>query len=216
MSLVFPWFGHKLLKELNVKWRFSDTQKSSQSLPRALSKLFLLLKTWVPPPLLHLSPALSSGPPSSCGVWLTGAASSVLYTDAGCRVQRLLSPDFRRSVSQNSSVLREEEDEHSCSESETQLSQRPSAQHLEEVIPVSVSWTLDGRYFRPACLSRSICFHSLPGTSELSSRQQPRFPSIHPSSVDRACVACQALFCTLRTVAVSRRQKSWPLWRRQS
>lgn len=73
----------------------------------------------------------------------------------------LLSLDFCRSVSQNSSVLHEEDDERSCSESDTQLSQRPSAQHLEEVISVSISRTLDGGYFCLASLSRSICFHSL-------------------------------------------------------
>lgn len=33
-------------------------------------------------------------------------------------------------------MLHEEEDERSCSESETQLSQRPSAQHLGEVIDI--------------------------------------------------------------------------------
>lgn len=40
---------------------------------------------------------------------------------------------FYRSISQNSSVLHEEEDERSCSESDTQLSQRLSVQHPEEV-----------------------------------------------------------------------------------
>ncbi|TEA30742.1 hypothetical protein DBR06_SOUSAS4110206, partial [Sousa chinensis] len=50
-----------------------------------------------------------------------------------------------KSISQNSSVLHEEEDERSCSESETPLSQRPSAQHLREecgITPESENLTL--------------------------------------------------------------------------
>lgn len=39
MSVVFPRLRHKLLKELKVKRRFSDTQKSSQSLLSGLSHL---------------------------------------------------------------------------------------------------------------------------------------------------------------------------------
>ncbi|XP_077020013.1 E3 ubiquitin ligase RNF157 isoform X4 [Tamandua tetradactyla] len=48
----------------------------------------------------------------------------------GLKLKKTLS----KSISQNSSVLREEEDEHSSSESETQPSQRQAAQHLGEVI----------------------------------------------------------------------------------
>ncbi|XP_073876711.1 E3 ubiquitin ligase RNF157 isoform X8 [Macaca fascicularis] len=50
-------------------------------------------------------------------------------SNQGLKLKKSLS----KSISQNSSVLHEEEDERSCSESETQLSQRPSAQHLGEV-----------------------------------------------------------------------------------
>ncbi|XP_017740241.1 PREDICTED: RING finger protein 157 isoform X7 [Rhinopithecus bieti] len=55
-----------------------------------------------------------------------------------CSSQGLkLKKSLSKSISQNSSVLHEEEDERSCSESETQLSQRPSAQHLGEALPAA-------------------------------------------------------------------------------
>ena len=57
-------------------------------------------------------------------------ASAVLQEAVGCSRFSLWTC---RSISQNSSVLHEEEDERSCSESETQLSQRLSAPHLGEV-----------------------------------------------------------------------------------
>ncbi|NP_001392067.1 E3 ubiquitin ligase Rnf157 isoform 3 [Mus musculus] len=50
-----------------------------------------------------------------------------------CNNQGLkLKKSLSKSISQNSSVLHEEEDERSCSESDTQLSQRLSVQHPEE------------------------------------------------------------------------------------
>ena len=57
---------------------------------------------------------------------------------------------FYRSISQNSSVLHEEEDERSCSESDTQLSQRLSVQHPEEVT---------GFLLPPGVLASGICLH---------------------------------------------------------
>ncbi|XP_011384937.2 E3 ubiquitin ligase RNF157-like [Pteropus vampyrus] len=70
----------------------------------------------------------------------------------GLKLKRSLS----KSISQNSSVLPEEEDEGSCSESKTHLSQGPSAQQLGQV----TSWQhppfpgrgTPGPRLPPACL----------------------------------------------------------------
>ncbi|KAK2112101.1 hypothetical protein P7K49_011848 [Saguinus oedipus] len=64
-----------------------------------------------------------------------------------------LKKSLSKSISQNSSVLPEEEDERSCSESETQLSQRLSAQHLGETSALTPSSsTGDWRLLHVCCV----------------------------------------------------------------
>ncbi|XP_045669778.1 E3 ubiquitin ligase RNF157 isoform X3 [Ursus americanus] len=83
-----------------------------------------------------------------------------------------LKKSLSKSVSQNSSVLHEEEDERSCSDSETQLSQRPSAQHLEEecgVTPESENLTLSSS----GAIDQSSCTGT-PLSSTISSPEGTR------------------------------------------
>lgn len=72
------------------------------------------------------------------------------------------SPGRSRSLSQNSSVLHEDDDERSCSESETHLSPRPSAQQLAQVTCTAPPF-LNGRLqvlvsYLPACLVHLLSF----------------------------------------------------------
>ncbi|MBW02769.1 zinc finger (RING finger) domain-containing protein, partial [Eschrichtius robustus] len=84
-----------------------------------------------------------------------------------------------KSISQNSSVLHEEEDERSCSESETHLSQRPSAQHLREecgITPESENLTLSSS----GAIDQSSCTGT-PLSSTISSPEDPASSSLAQS-----------------------------------
>ncbi|XP_026936564.1 E3 ubiquitin ligase RNF157 isoform X2 [Sagmatias obliquidens] len=84
-----------------------------------------------------------------------------------------------KSISQNSSVLHEEEDERSCSESETPLSQRPSAQHLREecgITPESENLTLSSS----GAIDQSSCTGT-PLSSTISSPEDPASSSLAQS-----------------------------------
>ncbi|KAB0400716.1 hypothetical protein E2I00_008343, partial [Balaenoptera physalus] len=84
-----------------------------------------------------------------------------------------------KSISQNSSVLHEEEDERSCSESETHLSQRPSAQHLREecgITPESETLTLSSS----GAIDQSSCTGT-PLSSTISSPEDPASSSLAQS-----------------------------------
>ncbi|XP_049996005.1 E3 ubiquitin ligase RNF157 isoform X6 [Alexandromys fortis] len=95
-----------------------------------------------------------------------------------------LKKNLSKSVSQNSSVLHEEEDEHSCSESETQLSQRLSAQHPEEgrdVTPESENLTLSSS----GAIDQSSCTGT-PLSSTISSPEDPASSSLAQSVMSMA------------------------------
>ncbi|TKC53461.1 hypothetical protein EI555_014916, partial [Monodon monoceros] len=84
-----------------------------------------------------------------------------------------------KSISQNSSVLHEEEDERSCSESETPLSQRLSAQHLREecgITPESENLTLSSS----GAIDQSSCTGT-PLSSTISSPEDPASSSLAQS-----------------------------------
>ncbi|KAM4843131.1 E3 ubiquitin ligase RNF157 isoform 1-T1 [Thomomys bottae] len=95
-----------------------------------------------------------------------------------------LKKSLSKSVSQNSSVLHEEEDEHSCSESETQLSQRPVAQHPGEecgVTPESENLTLSSS----GAIDQSSCTGT-PLSSTISSPEDPASSSLAQSVMSMA------------------------------
>nr|XP_054393353.1 E3 ubiquitin ligase RNF157 isoform X2 [Pongo abelii] len=102
-----------------------------------------------------------------------------------CSSQGLkLKKSLSKSISQNSSVLHEEEDERSCSESETQLSQRPSAQHLGEecgVTPESENLTLSSS----GAIDQSSCTGT-PLSSTISSPEGPASSSLAQSVMSMA------------------------------
>uniref|UniRef100_A0A8C9E5C8 E3 ubiquitin-protein ligase n=1 Tax=Phocoena sinus TaxID=42100 RepID=A0A8C9E5C8_PHOSS len=84
-----------------------------------------------------------------------------------------------KSISQNSSVLHKEEDERSCSESETPLSQRLSAQHLREecgITPESENLTLSSS----GAIDQSSCTGT-PLSSTISSPEDPASSSLAQS-----------------------------------
>ncbi|XP_045046067.1 E3 ubiquitin ligase RNF157 isoform X3 [Desmodus rotundus] len=113
----------------------------------------------------------------------------------GPKLKRSLS----KSVSQNSSVLREEEDEHSCSESETHLSQRPSAQQLEEecgVTPDSENLTLSSS----GGIDQSSCTGT-PLSSTISSPEDPASSSLAQSVM--SMVSSQSRHSQISTDTVS-------------
>ncbi|XP_070145317.1 E3 ubiquitin ligase RNF157 isoform X7 [Ovis canadensis] len=90
-----------------------------------------------------------------------------------------LKKSLSKSISQNSSVLPEEDDERSCSESETQLSQRPSGQHLGEecsVTPESENLTLSSS----GAIDQSSCTGT-PLSSTISSPEDPASSSLAQS-----------------------------------
>ncbi|XP_071066920.1 E3 ubiquitin ligase RNF157 isoform X2 [Dasypus novemcinctus] len=98
----------------------------------------------------------------------------------GLKLKKTLS----KSVSQNSSVLHEEEDEHSCSESETQPSQRRPAQHLGEecgVTPESENLTLSSS----GPIDQSSCTGT-PISSTISSPEDPASSSLAQSVMSMA------------------------------
>uniref|UniRef100_A0A8C5KIU1 E3 ubiquitin-protein ligase n=1 Tax=Jaculus jaculus TaxID=51337 RepID=A0A8C5KIU1_JACJA len=102
-----------------------------------------------------------------------------------CSSQGLkLKKNLSKSVSQNSSVLQEEDDKRSCSESETQLSQRPSAQHLGEecgVTPESENLTLSSS----GAIDQSSCTGT-PLSSTISSPEDPASSSLAQSVMSMA------------------------------
>ncbi|XP_051015038.1 E3 ubiquitin ligase RNF157 isoform X1 [Acomys russatus] len=102
-----------------------------------------------------------------------------------CSSQGLkLKKSLSKSISQNSSVLHEEEDERSCSESETQLSQRLSAQHPEEgrdVSPESENLTLSSS----GAVDQSSCTGT-PLSSTISSPEDPASSSLAQSVMSMA------------------------------
>ncbi|ERE69107.1 RING finger protein [Cricetulus griseus] len=101
-------------------------------------------------------------------------------SNQGLKLKKSLS----KSVSQNSSVLHEEEDERSYSESETQLSQRLSAQHPEEgrdVTPESENLTLSSS----GAVGQSSCTGT-PLSSTISSPEDPASSSLAQSVMSMA------------------------------
>ncbi|XP_027480889.1 E3 ubiquitin ligase RNF157 isoform X5 [Zalophus californianus] len=126
----------------------------------------------------HLSGMLPSY--GSDGHLPPGRTLSPLDRLSDCSSQGIkLKKSLSKSVSQNSSVLHEEEDERSCSESETPLSQRPSAQHLEEecgVTPESENLTLSSS----GAIDQSSCTGT-PLSSTISSPEDPASSSLAQS-----------------------------------
>ncbi|NP_001392071.1 E3 ubiquitin ligase Rnf157 isoform 7 [Mus musculus] len=102
-----------------------------------------------------------------------------------CNNQGLkLKKSLSKSISQNSSVLHEEEDERSCSESDTQLSQRLSVQHPEEgpdVTPESENLTLSSS----GAVDQSSCTGT-PLSSTISSPEDPASSSLAQSVMSMA------------------------------
>ncbi|XP_040845561.1 E3 ubiquitin ligase RNF157 isoform X2 [Ochotona curzoniae] len=95
-----------------------------------------------------------------------------------------LKRSLSKSVSQNSSVLHEEEDERSCSESETQLSPRPSAPYLREecgMTPESENLTLSSS----GAIDQSSCTGT-PLSSTISSPEDPASSSLAQSVMSMA------------------------------
>uniref|UniRef100_A0A8C5V0D3 E3 ubiquitin-protein ligase n=1 Tax=Microcebus murinus TaxID=30608 RepID=A0A8C5V0D3_MICMU len=131
----------------------------------------------------HLSGMLPSY--GSDGHLPPARALSPLDRLSDCSSQGLkLKKSLSKSVSQNSSVLHEEEDERSCSESETQLSQRPSAQHLGEecgVTPESENLTLSSS----GAIDQSSCTGT-PLSSTISSPEGPASSSLAQSVMSMA------------------------------
>uniref|UniRef100_F6YFF7 E3 ubiquitin-protein ligase n=1 Tax=Equus caballus TaxID=9796 RepID=F6YFF7_HORSE len=117
-----------------------------------------------------------------------------------CSSQGLkLKKSLSKSVSQNSSVLHEEEDELSCSESETQLSQRPSAQQLGEecgVTPESENLTLSSS----GAVGQSSCTET-PLSSTISSPEDPASSSLAQSVM--SMVSSQSQHSQISTDTVS-------------
>ncbi|XP_020922257.1 RING finger protein 157 isoform X8 [Sus scrofa] len=97
---------------------------------------------------------------------------------SNCGSQGLkLKKSLSKSISQNSSVLHEEEDERSCSESETQLSQRLSAPHLGEECdgtPESENLTMSSS----GAVDQSSCTGT-PLSSTISSPEEPALAGQH-------------------------------------
>lgn len=102
-----------------------------------------------------------------------------------CSSQGLkLKKSLSKSISQNSSVLHEEEEERSCSESETQPSQRPAAQHSGEecgVTPESENLTLSSS----GAVDQSSCTGT-PLSSTISSPEDPASSSLAQSVMSMA------------------------------
>ncbi|XP_045381688.1 E3 ubiquitin ligase RNF157 isoform X3 [Lemur catta] len=131
----------------------------------------------------HLSGMLPSY--GSDGHLPPARALSPLDRLSDCSNQGLkLKKSLSKSISQNSSILHEEEDERSCSESETQLSQRPSAQHLGEecgVTPESENFTLSSS----GAIDQSSCTGT-PLSSTISSPEGPASSSLAQSVMSMA------------------------------
>ncbi|EQB77236.1 ring finger protein 157 [Camelus ferus] len=117
-----------------------------------------------------------------------------------CRSQGLkLKKSLSQSTSQNSSVLPEEDDERSCSESETHLSQGLSAQHVGEecgVTPDSDNLTLSSS----GAIDQSSCTGT-PLSSTLSSPEDPASSSLAQSVM--SMVSSQSQHSQISTDTVS-------------
>ncbi|XP_043317403.1 E3 ubiquitin ligase RNF157 isoform X1 [Cervus elaphus] len=110
-----------------------------------------------------------------------------------------LKKSLSKSISQNSSVLPEEDDERSCSESETQLSQRPSGQRLGEecgVTPESENLTLSSS----GAIDQSSCTGT-PLSSTISSPEDPASSSLAQSVM--SMVSSQSQHSQISTDTVS-------------
>ncbi|XDB61584.1 PREDICTED: RING finger protein 157 isoform X2 [Capra hircus] len=110
-----------------------------------------------------------------------------------------LKKSLSKSISQNSSVLPEEDDERSCSESETQLSQRPSGQHFGEecgVTPESENLTLSSS----GAIDQSSCTGT-PLSSTISSPEDPASSSLAQSVM--SMVSSQSQHSQISTDTVS-------------
>ncbi|XP_015414699.1 PREDICTED: RING finger protein 157 [Myotis davidii] len=113
----------------------------------------------------------------------------------GLKLKRSLS----KSISQNSSVLHEEEDERSCSDSETRLSPRPAAQQPGEecgVTPDSENLTLSSS----GAIDQSSCTGT-PLSSTISSPEDPASSSLAQSVM--SMVSSQSQHSQLSTDTVS-------------
>ncbi|XP_047612634.1 E3 ubiquitin ligase RNF157 isoform X8 [Phacochoerus africanus] len=110
-----------------------------------------------------------------------------------------LKKSLSKSISQNSSVLHEEEDERSCSESETQLSQRLSAPHLGEECdgtPESENLTMSSS----GAVDQSSCTGT-PLSSTISSPEDPASSSLAQSVM--SMVSSQSQHSQVSTDTVS-------------
>ena len=196
MSVVFPKLRHNYLKKQKGKLRFFwHPEVSDPSVPFPMSPL--LPKRWVPCSSLH-GPLL----PQTSSWWECGRVPVFKWA----WLQLFLPTASCRSISQNSSVLPEEDDERSCSESETQLSQRPSGQHLGEVIyaPSLLGFGLWVLSFLPAGLFPSICSHSLITPSQHSLSHSKGVTRLILSTKNGACVSHQAWSSVLRIATMGR------------
>uniref|UniRef100_A0A8D1ZQQ9 E3 ubiquitin-protein ligase n=1 Tax=Sus scrofa TaxID=9823 RepID=A0A8D1ZQQ9_PIG len=119
---------------------------------------------------------------------------------SNCGSQGLkLKKSLSKSISQNSSVLHEEEDERSCSESETQLSQRLSAPHLGEECdgtPESENLTMSSS----GAVDQSSCTGT-PLSSTISSPEDPASSSLAQSVM--SMVSSQSQHSQVSTDTVS-------------
>ncbi|XP_049626722.1 E3 ubiquitin ligase RNF157 [Suncus etruscus] len=165
----------------------SEEHSSSENIPAGYEVVSLLEALNGPltpspavPPLHVLGDGPLSGPLPSYGSdshLPPGRALSPLDRP-GLHIQRSLS----KSMSQNSAVLPEEEDgedEPSCSESETHLSPRPAAPHMEEdcgATPESENLTLSSS----GAIDQSSC-SGTPLSSTISSPEEPASSSLAPS-----------------------------------
>uniref|UniRef100_A0A8C0JX02 E3 ubiquitin-protein ligase n=1 Tax=Canis lupus dingo TaxID=286419 RepID=A0A8C0JX02_CANLU len=104
-----------------------------------------------------------------------------------------LKKSLSKSVSQNSSVLHEEDDERSCSESDTQLSQRPSEC---DVTPESENLTLSSS----GAIDQSSCTGT-PLSSTISSPEDPASSSLAQSVM--SMVSSQSQHSQISTDTVS-------------
>ncbi|KAM8787308.1 E3 ubiquitin ligase RNF157 isoform 1-T1 [Rhynchonycteris naso] len=116
------------------------------------------------------------------------------YSSQGLKLKRSLS----KSISQNSSMLHEEKNEHSCSKSEIHRSQRPSSQQFEEecgITPDSENLTLSS-----GAIDQSSCTGT-PLSSTISSPEDPASSSLAQSVM--SMVSSQSQHSQISTDTVS-------------
>uniref|UniRef100_A0A8C3YR62 E3 ubiquitin-protein ligase n=1 Tax=Catagonus wagneri TaxID=51154 RepID=A0A8C3YR62_9CETA len=187
----------------------SEEHSSSENIPPGYEVVSLLEALNGPltpspagPPLHVLGDGhLSGTPPSygSDGHLPPVRTLSPLDRLSDCSSQGLkLKKSLSKSVSQNSSVLHEE-DERSCSESETRLSQRPSAQRLGEECdgtPESENLTMSSS----GAIDQSSCTGT-PLSSTISSPEDPASSSLAQSVM--SMVSSQSQHSQVSTDTVS-------------